>query len=409
MQRLVLIGALLGALGAAPAHAFGGNDLLGIGIQVGGQLLGAGIESLADSMRDPAAEAAKQREEQRKQAEAFRKQVEEIEAQPDLTPLQRERLVLTLQTLQAQAAAFQQLVDVAEARQREERDKIFTTAGLLSVIADAAMSSPSVVAAQADALSRSPLYQAQMRAQNAQAIALADSAVALGGGAVVPALLAGPSDHQRQAVQTQLDAATAQAHAEMARAGATVRAQRPATEAPLPGARPTLTAFDPDLGKALWIEFAGAPSDTRRLRDTLARRGHRLVDHAEDADIVYRLAGEYEIRESSEYAGLRKDVGELLEQPETVIATPEKKTLGGLKVGFGRFMFGLARAQGATGGMAPQYQTTFKQDLLLVIARQPKGGKESRASATRYQNTDILPGAELAREARDELYARLGI
>ena len=128
---------------AGEALSFGINDVLSIGIQAGGKLLGAavdsGIDKARDAMRDPEAEAAKAREEELKLVEQFRKQVAEIESMPDLRPLDRERLILQLEKQYAMAARFQSFVEVADARQREFDDASAVDVGEPDRPADAAV------------------------------------------------------------------------------------------------------------------------------------------------------------------------------------------------------------------------------------------------------------------------------
>jgi hypothetical protein len=73
-------------------------------------------------------------------------------------------------------------------------------------------------------------------------------------------------------------------------------------------------------------------------------------------------------------------------------------------------MLGVAAAQGAQvpNGAIPQ-EGVYPQESLLVIARQPKGGKETRFHVLKHIESEILDGAGLAKTSRDELYAALGM
>jgi hypothetical protein len=74
-------------------------------------------------------------------------------------------------------------------------------------------------------------------------------------------------------------------------------------------------------------------------------------------------------------------------------------------------MLGLAAAQGAQvpANAAPVEQTTFRQEVLVVIARQPKAGKEKRFSVLKTMEAQELRGAVMSREAVEELLKSLGL
>ncbi|PJF46097.1 MAG: hypothetical protein CUN48_15530, partial [Candidatus Thermofonsia Clade 3 bacterium] len=152
MKKLIAAN-IVAALCATNAYAFGIGDIVSIGIQAGSKIVGAavdaGLEKVKESMRDPEAEAREKAEQERKIAEAFQKQVDEIEAKPGLRPIDREKLVLTLRRQQEWAKQIQAFVEQAEARQKAERDKIFTASGFLGVVGEAALNTPSMVIARA--------------------------------------------------------------------------------------------------------------------------------------------------------------------------------------------------------------------------------------------------------------------
>lgn len=391
------------------ASAFGMNDLLSIGIQAGSKLVGAavdvGIDKARDAMRDPEAEAAKQREEERRIAEQFQQQIAEIEATPNLRPLDRERLVLTMERIHAQATQFRAFVVIAEERQREERDKIFTTAGLINVIGEAALSAPSVTIARAEMLSATGEIQTQEAMARLRVAAGGDS---MRSQSVANAVVTGFIAHQTRD-QVASDLANTRDTA-LNRHGAEVAAamdQAKTTTKPSPVAeRALFDAFSPDLGRRLFVEFVGSTSETDFLRRALAANGHVLTDRAEDADVVYRIEGEYSIAETKSREGLRRDVGSLLEAPAQNIALPEKKRTGSLTAGLGRLLSGIGMIEmpnNANGEDIP------KQTVLLVAARQPADGKETRTSVTAVDESGPLAGAALSIAARDALYRKLGI
>lgn len=406
MKNQLFLAAVLTIGTVHPAWSWGTNDWLTLGIKAGSALVGAGVDKLKDSLRDPEAEAAARREEERKLARQFQERVEAIETEQDLTPLQRERLYLVLKTTYANTLAFRRLEALAEERQRQQRDKIFTTSGLLGVVADAALSTPSVAMAQAEAITKSPIHRAEMQAGHAVLMARADHAAQTG---QAMSALATPATLPVVPMPDLPPEAEATAgHARMELAGLQAQAAHDAAHLEMPA--PPLNAFAPDLGARLWIEFIGSPSETAYLRQQLAALGHTLATTREAADVVYRIEGEYVVTETAQFHGLRRDVGELLEPGSAPIPIPEKKSLGGFKLGLGKLLYNVVRSQGeASSALEPKQQRTFDQKLLLVIARQPQGGRETRLSAMRAQDTDILPGQELAREARDELYTTMGL
>lgn len=395
---------------AADAQAFGINDVLSIGIQAGGKLLGAavdaGVDKARDAMRDPAAEAAQRREDERKLAEQFQKQVAEIESMPDLRPLDRERLVLQLEKQYAMATQFQSFVEVAEARQREERDKIFTTAGLVSVVGEAALSTPSMGMARAEMLANSGAFQAEERLAMAQAGLAAASGTPLAATAINVARTAAAHAETHDAVQATMSQAKVMLQNGSQQADVTAamnQAKESAMAAPTIK-RPT-DAFSADLGRKLFVEFVGSPSETARLRGLLAARGHLIVDQAGDAEVRYRIEGEYTIYETAQHGGLTRDAGDLLEHPAQGIAMPEPKRKSSLTASLGRLLLGRT----IVPGMEESAPGTIKQGALIVASRHPADGKETRVSAIQTEHSANIMGARLALSARDSLYERLGL
>lgn len=106
MNKKLIAITIAGLFPTAMAHAFGVGDLVSIGVQAGSEIVRAAgskaVDTIKDSMRDPEAEAREKEEQERKLAEQMQKQIDEIEAMPNLRPIDRERLVLKLkQTWQA--------------------------------------------------------------------------------------------------------------------------------------------------------------------------------------------------------------------------------------------------------------------------------------------------------------------
>lgn len=433
---------LFPSLIATPAYAFGLGDLVGMGMEAGGKLVGAavgaGVDKVKDAMRNPEAEAEKEREEEQKIAAHFQRQIGEIEAKQDLRPLDRERLVIILNQQYAQVKQFQEFAAQAEARQREERDKVFTLGGLAGVAGSTFMNTPTMVMARADAMVKAGVPQAQSRAALAQADALMTSgalqAQARATIAKADAIVAsGAPQAESRAVLSEVDAIQkagvssqpeqfAAAHPSGAVIDTAVRATTsddpalPDSAATPSPAAPTMppNAFSDDLGRKLFVEYIGSPSTTDSIRQQLAAHGHFLATSANDADICYRIEGEYTVRETKQFDGMTKDVGALIESPSQSLPIPGKKMMGSLQLGLAKAFFGLATIQGAAQGkqlpqgMVPQEQTSFRQTLLLVAARQPKDGKETRVSVLKASEGRI-DGLSLAQAANADLMDKLGL
>lgn len=415
---------------AAPAvHAFGVGDLISMGVQAGGKLVGAavdaGVDKVKDAMRDPQAEENKKREEERRVAEAFQKAQADIEARRELSPLQREKACLALHRQYAQLQQFQRFAEQAQAQQQArrvaERDQLFTGAGILGTVGSAAMNTPSMMMAQADVLARSPGF----RAQSADAIRQADRMVAAG----VPQAQTRMALAQVDATPNKLStAAGIQAAVQLTQALSTPPATVPGAEivstpAPL---RPPVTrdeptpsravettrdAFSPDMGKKLYVEFVGSSTETKAIRTMLTERGHTLLDSKDDADVTYLMEGEYVVAETKEREGVDISVGKLLDNPTLPIEPPQRKLMGSVRSGFGMLMLGMAAAQGAQipAAAVPKESKGFRQTVLLVTARQPKGAAETRISVLKEVELPALDAATLSRTANEEMRSQLGL
>lgn len=413
IKRFAVAAATIALIGIQPAHALGLGGFWGVVIDAGAKLGGAAVDmavdGVKDALRDPDAEAAKKREEERKVAEAFTKAQQEIDGRKDLTPLQRERLSLSLVKQYQQVQHFQRFVEEAEARQKAERDKLFTTAGLLGLATDAAanVASTRVAMAQADAMVKAGIPQAQAR----ESIAQADAKVAAG----IPqrqakAALEKVDEAMRAGVPQQAlveETSPANRQVTLPEAVATVPAGRgPVTTMPAPG----VDAFIPDRGKRLHVEFIGSPSLTAFVRQVLAERGHTLVEQADQAEVAYRIEGEFAVPENKQYDGISMDIGRFLESPQPV-KSPEKKLMGSITGGLKKFLLVASVAQGANvpAEAVPRDINEHKQELLLVIARQPLEGAETRVSAVKTASAKEMQATSLAREAMADLFSRVGL
>lgn len=435
MRRIIAASAVLSLiLQVGQANAFGLGDLVSIGIQAGGKLVGAaidkGVDAVKESMRDPEAEAREKAEQERKIAEMTQKQIDAIESKPGLRPIDREKLILGLKQSWQAAKEMQALVERAEARQKAERDKIFTAGGILGVVGEAAMSSPSMVMARASAMTKDPVWQAQRRASNEAIFAQANAQVAAGvpqanarailaqadvlqksgipqaGAKTIVENAEGLADAKSSAMQVAMDANTEPSSVEKdskGNAGAddlgNASLSQVANAAPMPA-----DAFSPDLGRKLWIEFEDSPTETAALRKLLQERGHFIAPSKEEAEVVYLVQGEFEIPESKLHEGLTKSLGALLENPAMMIEPPPAKAMGKFSVGL------MSALLGSAGRQMPETATKgYRQRALLVIARQPKDDKETRASVLLKERGEAIQASGLAKSARERLYRMLGV
>jgi hypothetical protein len=444
MKKQLVTTSIIAVFSATNAHAFGLGDIVSIGIQAGTKVIGAaidvGVDKVKESMRDPEAEAREKAEQKRKLAEVFQKQVDEIEAMPNLRPLDREKLILVLRNQQKWAEQMQSFAAEAEARQKAERDKIFTGSGFLGVVGEAALNTPSMVMARADAMTKNPVWRAEQRMRNEAVFAQADAQAAAGTPQTKARVVLGQADVLQKsgineagtkAVMSAADAITethmtkqdletaagAAGNAkEEASRGTTATAdagqsQREAADAGAAAVSASpKDAFTPDLGRKLFVEFEGSPTETEKLKTRLRTMGHTLVESKDEAEVVYLIEGEYSIQETRLHDGVTLSIGELLETPDKPIPTPKKKLTGMLSLGLSKLMLGAAAAQGAQvpNGTISQ-EGVYLQESLLVIARQPKGGKETRFHVLKHIKSEVPDGAGLAKTSRDELYAALGL
>lgn len=398
---------------------------MGAGIQVGGKLIGAGIDKATDAMRDPEAEAAQKREEDRKAAVAFQKMADDIETKPNLRPIEREKLILSLKQQKQWLGQMEALVKESEARQRAERDKIFTTAGLMGVVGDVATNAAAgyVAVKYADAMAKNPIYRAKIKAENEAVYRKANAQVAAGIPQAKARVGMAQADMAMKVGATGTLAAiatpplqTEQADTSVSQAGYRVQDNPNADENGVVNQtndkQPIASkdAFMLDADKAIFVEFVGSPSTTLSLEKLLTKRGYRLVNSKEQADVIYLVEGEYSIPETKLYKGFSTDVGALIENPSKAIPAPEKKLSGSVSLGLSKFMIAMAKAEGQQVPNDPLPQEgVYKQEVLVVIARQPKGGKETRFSVLKNIESAELNGVKMAGSAIAELFDDLGL
>jgi hypothetical protein len=395
--------AVLGTTVTLPAHAFL-NDLIGAGINLGGKLLGAGIDKVKDSMRDPEAEAKQKAEAEKQQEQAYNDKLRQIEERTDLTPLQKEQAVRALNRTVEFGARIAQMQEHADAQHRAQRDQLFTPAGLLGATAEAAVAGAStrIVLARADSLMKSGVPQAQTREvlnQVDSGVSRMPSATTLVVGAVTVAAVVDAMNEKP--AQDPVTAKEAEAQA--------------VQKAPGSVAAPAVNAFSPDLGKRIAVEFIDAPKTEQGIRERLTALGHQVSLDPQAAEVVYKIEGVFFVPESQQYTGTSQSFGRILEG-ESYTWTPERKIMGSIGVGVTKLFLAVGKAQGAST-LPPELEQgvatagdSIRQSVLLVIAREPKSGQATRVAFDREVKTGTTVQATVMVKATlADMLAQLGI
>lgn len=411
IQKLLLV-SLLGA--AQSALAFGPADVFGMVFDVGRKVGGALVDKAIDATKDPEVERQKkqkaQDEQERAQIEGFKKAEAEIESHREWTPLQREKTRLKLIATYAQVKAMgnfvQSMQDQQEAARRAENDRILSVGGLASTVAGAALNTSTVQMAQADALVKTGIPQAQTR----QAMAMIDNKgqpTTAGQLQGVANAVAGAQalDTANAALQAQalppemVDAASA------AKASATESANALSSQSASKPAEQDF--FSPDLGRKIYVEFVDSERLTHHFRDTLAQRGHQLADSQAAAEVVYRIEGEFEIPENGMHQGVSASAGKLLEHKASV-QVPEVKVKGSVATFFVKSLMAIVPSKDPSG-VKPEVKLMMAQSALLVASRNAAQAQELRLSVLKKDNSNELKTDAVLASAMDELFAKLGV
>jgi hypothetical protein len=348
------------------AQAFGINDVLGGVFNAGMELGSAAVSKATDSFRDPEAEKAKRQKQEDNLVAQMNKGLDDIDARTDLSPLQREKLSLTLKQQYQATIGMARFAAEAEERQRAERDKIFTVGGIAGVAGRSVASMPSVATAQANAMVRAGIPQQQSRT----ALALANNkqgSTILAATQVVAASQVGPQAGQAA------DKMIAASRAEVADIKEKIEANNPVEVAPAPVVVDNF--FSKDLGSKGYVEFVGSGKLSAQLRDALRALGHTIVEDKANAEVVYQFEGEYAVVASSFHEGVIEDIGAFYEAPHEV--RPNEKTGGKIK---GFFAKGLIELSGAGNALKPP-SSDYKQRVIIVANRKARAGKEIRVAA----------------------------
>lgn len=400
-------------LAATPAHAFL-NELIGAGVEVGGKLLGAGIDKVKDSMKDHEAEARQKKEAQDKQLNAFNEAVARVEERTDLTPLQKERAVRRVQQQFDFANRIAALDEQTQAHRKAQRDRMFTAEGMLDTVGNAAVGAAStrIALAKADAMVAAGVPQAQTRNVFSQI----DAAAVNDAREKTQRVLAMAAVSTVESAAAQLPTAQVSDDEAAARPPVAVSSENQAlihaataTEVRVAASLP-MTAFTPDLERKISLIFVGAPKTQDALRARLVAMGHQVVEDVSVADVIYRIEGEYVVPEGKQFSGTRQSFGEILDA-KAIAWQPERKMAGTIGAGVTKFMFALGKAQGAQipKELEVGNSDSLKQDVLLVISREPKDGKATRASVSRVASSPDVQAVPMVLATYAELLEQLGV
>ena len=420
------------ALPISNAQAFGLGDvvgnLIGAGMDAAGNVVGAvggaAMDKVKDAFTDPAAEAKKKEDQKKAVANAMQAKIDQINAVPNLRPIDRQRLILSLQKFQNAAARLQGLQEQSEAAQKAQRAQVFTASGMMGIAGNALTSMPGLQVAQASAMASNPLYRQALKAQNTVATSEAQLAVA----AKIPQTESKVTLAETDAItKSGINQIGAKADMKLADASANLQVTpekvgAASVMADAAGAKPSdgalgaqasqadilapkkvTDAFNQDLGRKIYVNFVDSPKQTAYITNVLKSRGYDVVDKKEQADVIYLVEGEYYVTKTSLYNGITQEIGVYLDSPNTVIAPPERKLSGTISAG----LAGLAL--GMQGVKLPSNAGVYDQEVLLVVARQPKGDSETRYYVVKAEKNARLDGVVLAQKAKDEIYRMLGI
>lgn len=394
------------------ANAFGIGDVISVGISAGAKVGGALVDKAVDSMKDPAEEQRKRDAQKAKNDEqmraGFQKALSEIEAKKDLTPFQREKLKLSLINSAAAATALAQFAEEMTARQeaqrRAERDSLLSVGGIANTVGAAALSSPSVMMAQADRMAKSGMFQQQARDMMAQA----DGRQKVSAGATI-ANISNVIDAQDK-MNTALDSAQRQAKTELQPVLTKIEqdsAERGEQFAELAGMRKPMqdNFFAQDFDKPIFVEYIDNAEQTQKLREILASQGFTLADSKESAKAYFRIEGEYMIPQTGKHEGSAISSGKALTNP-TMVTVPAKRSAGLVASALGGAIGAIRSGMGKPApGEAPQ---SYEQMVLVVASRQV-GNEEIRLSSVQKQTAPDLIPVELITAAQADLYAKLGL
>jgi hypothetical protein len=155
------------------------------------------------------------------------------------------------------------------------------------------------------------------------------------------------------------------------------------------------------------VEFVGSERISRHLHEVLAQRGHLLVNSQAEADVYYRIEGEFEIPENSMHQGVKESAGKILEHVATV-PTPEVKVKGSIASFFVKSLMAITPAKDPSG-VKPEVKLMMAQSALIVASRNAANAQELRVSVFKKENSNELRTDGVMASALDELFTKLGV
>lgn len=403
-----ILAASLFLLNPSFANAFGIGDVISAAIQVGTKVGGAVIDKAVDSMTDHEAEARKKEAEKEQRDQEIlsqvQKAIEEIEAKKDLTPYQREKMKLTIIDVAAQSAAMIAFIDDMQARQVEEKraatDRLLTPTGMLGTAVDAAAHTPSAVMAQANQLSKSADFKRQIRAGVPSSQTSSDKLIA-----------ALERSQAATAVEQRMNSTTSQAktqiEGQLAPSVAKAEVEKDSMRAKLSGLERQVpeSFFSQDFERKIFVEYIDSETETARIRKLLGSQGYKLANSRADADVYYRIEGEYMIKEAKTHNGVAISSGVALSQPQ--VQPPEAKEQSSFKSVVSNLFGSLGKPAGAA--QKPSAQQPYHQSVLVVASRQAGDDKEVRVSARSDFSALHIVAKDLLDKSNSLLYAKMGL
>lgn len=393
------------------ASAFGIGDLVGAGIQVVGKVGGAMIDkALEDS---PEEMADKNKKEAQAREANYQAAIAKIEARNDVTPLEKEMLTRQIAKTMGMAETISNMAAQQEIQRRANRDQLLTGGGIVGVVGDAALNTPSAVMARADLAVKAGIPQSesnrainganvlmktgQPQATSQSAIEAASSGIGRDGSRAGVQL--GGSDTNKMQTAAGVMGIIDTHRAEMDQTAAQLEAAKPKQ---LRSREEVSNLVDLDKGRKIFVEFAGGKQLTELLKRAFMDRGLEMVSSASEADVVYQFDGMYSVNSTPNRDGLKEPVGAYYDSPRRL---EEPKTQTSMKSMVGGLLSTIARAPATS---KPSSTTGFQQGVLMVANRRFEG-KDIRVSALVSKESGMLEPDSLIKEAMEQIIAKVGV
>lgn len=395
---------------ANEASAVGIADFVSAGINVVGKVGGAMVDK---AMEDSPEEMERKRQQEAADREAkFHEAIAKIESRTDITPLDKEKLTRQISRTFGMAETISNLSAQQELRRREQRDRILTGGGIVGVVGDAALNTPSAIMARADIAVKTGVPQAQsrravedadalMRTGQPQAQSRAAVEAAMSGGVVRSTVgngqLGGSAGDKARAAEG-VQNAIAQHRGEIEQAMSEVEAAKPKE---LLSEQELTNLASLDRGRKIYVEFVGGQKLTERLQQAFKSSGHIVVGSSAEADVVYQFDGEYAVSPESNRDGLSERVGAYMDNPHALESPQAQSSMKRAVGGFFASMAGIPVKQ-------PSAVTTFRQGVLMVANRR-FNGQDARVSASIKEESGMLEPDILIKSVLQDLIKTVGL